>query len=228
VKAALTPKTRMVVLSTLHNPSGDRAGDDELREVARLAESRGAYLLVDEVYAPFDTLGDVFRASARRLDGNVIAVGSLTKCFGVGLERIGWMLAPRDITERAEDSVIGSVGLLPLSWAHLSAHTFSRLPFLAARAKRLLGTKREKVARFVESRPELTWSEPEAGLFGFVESSRAGDLTTVIEEGARREGVLVGAGSFFGVPNGFRISWSIDESKLDEALTRLGRVLPGA
>jgi DNA-binding transcriptional MocR family regulator len=136
------------------------------------------------------------------------------------------VLGPPDVVARAEDTITASSGMLPLVHAHYGAHAFERLAFLSQRAKRLLADKRTKVADWIASRPDLTWSAPSEGLFGFAISSRAGDLTTIIEQGAASHGVLVAAGSFFGVPNGFRMSWSIAEDKLAEALARLGEVLP--
>ncbi len=230
VARALTPRTRVVAVTNLHNPTGVRASDDALREIARLAESRGAFLLVDEVYAPFDDLVDslgVFQGSARRLGANVVTVASLTKCYGLGPDRFGWMLAPPDVIERAEDTITASSGMLPLSHAHLGAHAFDRIVPLAERARSLLAGKRDTVATWIASRPDLTWSAPDSGLYGFATSSRSGDLTSTIEHGATSKGVLVAAGSFFGVPNGFRLAWSIPHDKLAEALERLGEVLPG-
>src|SRR5271154_6214446 len=64
IARAMTPRTRVVAVSNLHNPSGVRADADSLRAGARVAGSHGAVLLVDEVYAPFDALvdrGGVFR-----------------------------------------------------------------------------------------------------------------------------------------------------------------------
>lgn len=231
VARALTPRTRVISVTNLHNPTGVRASDDALREIARLAESRGAFLLVDEVYAPFDDLVDasgVFRGSARHLGGNVVTVSSLTKCYGLGPDRFGWLLAPRDIIERAEDTITASSGMLPLSHAHLGAHAFDCIVPLAERARALLAGKRDTVEKWIATRPDLSWSAPTAGLYGFAVSSRSGDLTSAIEHAAETKGVLVAAGSFFGVPNGFRLAWSIPRDKLAEALARLGEVLPRA
>jgi aspartate/methionine/tyrosine aminotransferase len=228
VARAFTPRTRLVVVTNLHNPSGVRAPDATLHALARLAESRGAHLLVDEVYATFDALADasgVFRSSARKLAPNVVVASSLTKCYGLGPHRIGWLLAPADVVARAEDAVTSSLGHMPLSHAHLGVHAFARIGELSDRARRLLGRKRDVVARWMASRPDLAWSAPTEGLFGFAVSSRTGDLTTLIEAGAKEHGVLVAAGAFFGVPNAFRLSWSIAEDKLDDGLERLGKVL---
>ncbi|MCI0432427.1 MAG: pyridoxal phosphate-dependent aminotransferase, partial [Gemmatimonadetes bacterium] len=97
VRAALTGRTRLIVISSPHNPSGILASTDALREVGRLAESAGAHVLVDEVYLdavyadrpePAATLGDVF-----------LSTNSLTKAYGLSGLRIGWVLASVRVAE---------------------------------------------------------------------------------------------------------------------------------
>ncbi len=230
VERALTPRTRVVAVTNLHNPGGVRVDDRILRDVAHLCAGRGAHLLVDEVYAPFDALnapGGVWHGSARKLAPNIVATSSLTKCYGLGDDRIGWLLGPTDVIARAGDALISGCGHLPVSHANIGAHAFARIDALAERTRRLNAGKRERVAAWVASRAELTWSAPESGLFGFATTTRAGDLTPVLEAGARDHCVLAAPGAFFGVPNGFRLSWSIAGDKLEEGLARLGKVLPG-
>jgi hypothetical protein len=227
IARAMTPRTRVVAVSNLHNPSGVRADADSLRAAARVAESHGASLLVDEVYAPFDALvdeGGIFRESARHLAPNVVAVSSLTKCYGLGSQRIGWLLGPAELVARAEDATTASCGMLPLVHAHLALHAFARVVTLAERARAMLAGKRARVARWVEAEG-LAWSAPTEGLFGLVTVPGAGDLTAAIERAAREREVLVAAGSFFGVPDGFRLAWSASNETLDEGLGRLAEAL---
>lgn len=228
IARAITPRTKVVALTNLHNPGGVRAPDEAIVAIAKAAARHGAHVLVDEVYAPFDAMCDaagIWRASARVLAPNVIAVSSLTKAYGLGAHRIGWVLGPADVVARAEDAQMSNLGHLPFSWANLGVAAFENLPALAARARALLGEKRERVASWVESRPHLVWSAPQEGLFGFAIDPRRGDLTEAIERAARDVGVLVAPGSFFGVPNGFRLAWSIEGDYLDEGLRRLANVV---
>jgi aspartate/methionine/tyrosine aminotransferase len=227
VARAMTPRTRAIVVTNLHNPSGVRASDDALRETASVAAAHGAHLVVDEVYAPFDELVDghgVFRTSARKLAANVVAVSSLTKCYGLGAHRIGWLLAPPEIAERAAHAVTASCGALPLLHAHAAVRAFENIVRLSERARDTLGSKRRKVADWVQAHG-WTWSGPEEGLFGFVVLPGAGDLTPVIEAAAREREVLVAPGAFFGEPSGFRVAWSPEPDVVDEGLERLAGAL---
>lgn len=228
VAAAVTPRTRLIVVTNLHNPTGVRVPDDTLLELAKIAEARGAHLLVDEVYAPFDDLPEdgVFRKSARKLAPNVIAVGSLTKCYGLGMHRVGWVLGPEDVIARSDAAVISTCGHLPLSHAARGVVALANLGTLAKRSKGILGGKRDIAARWAASIPGASWSNPASGLYGFVTLEGAGDLLPRIESWANDHGVLVGAGAFFGVPNGFRLSWaSLETKRFEEGLAKLGTLL---
>jgi aspartate/methionine/tyrosine aminotransferase len=227
VARAMTPRTRVVAVTNLHNPSGVRASDDVLGAVARVVEARGAFLLVDEVYAAFDGLVDsrgVFGGSARKLGGNVVAVSSLTKCYGLGPHRIGWLLAPPEIAARAEDAITATCGMLPLTHAHMALRAFARIQELATRARSLVADKRLRVDSWVAAEG-LGWSAPAEGLFGFATVPDGRDLTPAIEAAAREHDVLVAPGSFFGLPNGFRLAWSAPGAVLDEGLARLAHAL---
>lgn len=231
VAAAVTSRTRVIVVTNLHNPTGVRTSDETLRELAAIAEAQGAYLLVDEVYAPFDALPEdgVFRASARKLAPNVVAVSSLTKCYGLGMHRIGWVLGPPEIVARAEAATIATCGHLPLSHAARGAIAVANVGTLSVRAKAMLEGKRDIAAQWAATLPGAKWSAPTSGLFGLVTLEGAPmNLLPRIESWANEHGVLVGAGSFFGVPNGFRLSWAtLPRPRFEAALAKLEPLVRG-
>jgi aspartate/methionine/tyrosine aminotransferase len=225
VAAAMTPRTRAVAVSNLHNPSGVREDDATLAELAAVCGAQGSYLVVDEVYAPFDGLaqGGVFTGSARKLAPNVVALGSLTKGFGLGMLRVGWVLGPEEIVARAGYAAMATVGHLPLAHAAFGLSALARIETLSGRARGLLGGKRAMAEAWARGLG-LGWSAPAAGLFGLatVPGAEGRDLLPDIEAFAAEHGVLVSAGTFFGVPDGFRLSWaSCDEARFAEGLARL-------
>ena len=230
VFSALTVKTRVVAITNLHNPSGVRTSDDAMQAVAQRMEARGGFLFVDEVYAPFDHLSGpdgVFFVTARRLGANVVTTASLTKAYGLGPQRVGWLLGPEDVIDRAIDVLVASVGRLPSSWMHHCLLAFEDIAALAERTRTLLGTKRTRVCEWIAAHPSLEWSNPREGLFGLaiVSSAHNHDIRPAIEMGIERHDVVVAPGVFFGIPNAFRLGWSLPESMLSEAFDRLDRSL---
>ena len=224
VAAKITPRTRAIVVTSLHNPSGVRVPDATLKELAAIAEARGAYLLVDEVYAAFDDLPEegVFRKSARHLAPNIVAVSSLTKCYGLGMHRIGWVLGPKEIIEGASTATMATVTHMPATHAAFGVAALHSIPKLAKRAKAIIGQKRLIAADWVKTIPGARWSNPQEGLFGLVTLPGRGDLLPAVEKVAKENGVLVGAGTFFGAPDSFRLSWaSCDEEKFRKGLALL-------
>src|SRR3954470_18662650 len=108
VQAAMTPRTRIIVITTPHNPTGVAADADALGEIGRIAARAGAHVLVDEVYK--DVTVDPTPAAAAR--GDVfITTSSLTKSYGLSSLRAGWVIASPDVSyrvRRARDVVDGT------------------------------------------------------------------------------------------------------------------------
>jgi aspartate/methionine/tyrosine aminotransferase len=223
VERALTPRTRAVVLTDLHNPSGVAADHEALSTIAAMLAPRGGYLVVDEVYAEIVAAG----RTARRLAPNVVTFGSLTKCYGVSWPRAGYMLCSPEIRARAERVTLHIAGMLPTPTAVVGLHAFERIGGLEARRERLQAGKRAKVDAFLEGhRGVLSWEPPHPGsLFGLVHDARGRDLRPLLEAGAREHGVLAAPGSFFDAPSAFRLGWSLPAELLDEALARLALAL---
>jgi aspartate/methionine/tyrosine aminotransferase len=228
----LTPKTRLIAITDPHNPTGVRAETDLLRDLGRLALAREAFLVVDEVYAPYDGLVDadgVWPFSARHAGPNVIAVSSLSKCYGFGDHRVGWLLAPAEIVRRARDAITASCGHFPSMHAFMGCLALASIQRLAERTRSLLRGRRPIVEAWLTHHPELIWSAPPSGPYGFARHTRHGDLTAAIERGAARHSIAVAPGSMFGLEAGFRIAWAtVSPDKLPAALERLDAVLAEA
>ena len=222
VARALSPDVRGVVVSHLHNPSGIAASDDALRQNAGLLSSRGGHLIVDEVYGELAAP----RGTTRSLAPNVVAVSSLTKCFGLGFLRAGWIFLPAAHARAAEEVLIHAAGHLPSPSLSLAAAGVVAADALAARRGALMAGKRARIDAFVEEHPQLSWCPPHPrSLFGFVHHRRPEGLRARLEQGRRDHGVLAVPGEFFGDPKGFRLGFTLPLDRLDEALSRLSRVV---
>jgi aspartate/methionine/tyrosine aminotransferase len=157
----------------------------------------------------------------------VIALSSLTKCFGIGWARAGWILSPPELTSKMSSATLHAAGELPRMSGALGAHAFTQIDRLLARARSISEGNRERIEAFaVKHARELRFHPPAPGVvYGLFEDLRGRDLRPIIEQGAERESVLVVPGEFFGMPSAFRMAWTISHELLGEALVRLERAL---
>jgi aspartate aminotransferase len=98
IEAAITPKTRLIIINSPSNPSGGLVEREEFEKIAHLAKSRGIWLMTDECYCRF--LYDSEPWSAASMDGmkdTVIVAGSLSKTYAMTGWRIGFTLAPAPV-----------------------------------------------------------------------------------------------------------------------------------
>ena len=99
IERQLTPRTRLIVITNLHNPSGVLADNDTLRQIGNFARSAGARVLVDEVY--LDMGFERTPPSSFHLDPKIFVVtSSLTKAYGLSGLRCGWILAEPELARR--------------------------------------------------------------------------------------------------------------------------------
>ncbi len=223
VEAALTPTTRAVVVTNLHNPSGAFSSPEALDQVALVAESVGARVIVDEVYR--DSLfGSATEPAATRSD-TFISTNSLTKSYGLSGLRCGWMIAAPDLVERAlrVRDVMDAVGSYPSDVLSLVA--FRQLDRLLARARSILEPNMASLRAFMDGRPELSWLEPPGGAVAFPRLNELDDAGPFVKWALEEWGVGVVPGSFFGMPRHFRIAVGGEHSTLEKGLEAFGRAL---
>lgn len=220
---AITPGTRVVVLTNPHNPTGAYASPAELREVAAVADTVGAKVLVDEVY--LDALTGVDTTPAARLGEPFVSVNSLTKSFGLSGLRIGWVLSDADTVLRVRRTrdVVDGIGATPSE--RLGVLAFARMDDLLERARRILAPNGARLREFVEGRPELEWVAPIGGAVAFPRLAGADDAGAFVERARTSFGVGVVPGRFFGAPAHFRVAVSGRPDILHSGLEALGHAL---
>lgn len=222
VERAVSPRTRLIVITNLHNPSGVRTADSSLKIVGEIARSLGAHVLVDEVYleACFDSPWQ----SAIHLGTNFIATSSLTKAYGLTALRCGWVLAAPALAERMWrlDDLFGSVSPYPTDL--LSVMAFDQLPQIAARAKKLLDTNRALLKSFLDSRKDLVTIWPESGSIVFPQLT-TGHADAFCQLLLEKYETSVVPGRFFEAPEHFRIGVGGETEQVREGLSRIAAAL---
>lgn len=93
VAAAITPRTKLILLSTPSNPTGAVIDPAALEAIATLARHRGILLVSDEIYRAFHY--DAPAASPAAYDGNVLVLEGFGKTYGMTGWRLGWAHGPK-------------------------------------------------------------------------------------------------------------------------------------
>ena len=220
VERNLTPRTRVIVICNLHNPSGALAPDATLREVGKLAAKVGARVMVDEVYR--EMLFESVPACAFHIDPErFIVTNSLTKAYGLSGLRCGWVLAAPELARR----MFRINDLHGATFAHpaelLSVVALQKLPQIAAQMKSMLDTNRRLLHDFLLGRDDLDYFWPEYGTIVFPRLKH-GDVASLCDILRRDFETSVVPGNFFESPDRFRIGVGTPTESAQEALHQLG------
>ena len=222
IRRLVTPKTRLIVLTNLHNPSGAFADEATLRSIGDLAGNAGARVLVDEVY--LEALFDQPWRSAFHLGPQFIATSSLTKAYGLSGLRCGWILVEAALAERMWrlNDLFAATPAHPAEL--LSVIALDNLQQVAARAKGIIDSNRKLLDRLLQSCEGLDAVRPRHGTVAFprLRSGNVDEFCAVLRE---QYETSVVPGSFFGAPQHLRIGIGGDTAMTAEGLDRIGRAL---
>lgn len=210
VRRQLSPRTKLIVLTNLHNPSSAQTPDSVLREIGDL----GVRVLVDEVY--LDAVYENTPRTSARLGPQFVVTSSLTKVYGLAGLRCGWILAQPDLARamwRLND-------LFEVNAAHPAE-------LLSVAAFRHLGAIRDRARRVVEADRALLWQLPgvvrtDFGTTAIVRHDSVEPFVTRLREEYETTAV---PGRFFELPNHFRIGMGVNHEMFAEGLRRIEAAL---
>jgi aspartate/methionine/tyrosine aminotransferase len=218
----ITPQTRLIALTNLHNPSSVLADETTLRQIGELARGVGARVLVDEVY--LEAMFEAAPKSSVHLGPQFIATSSLTKGYGLSGLRCGWILAEPELAERMRrtNDIFGAVG--PHVMDRLSVLALSQLPKITKRAKQMLEANRATLNQFFDSRDDVDVVRNEFGTTCFPRLRKANveKLSTLLPE--KYETAVV-PGRFFESPQHIRIGMCCDPELFQIGIKRVGRAI---
>jgi len=226
VRRAMTPRTKLIAITNLHNPSGAFAPDATLREIGEIAQRAKAHVVVDEVYLDMLAMTseanrpDVPVRSSFHLGDNFIITSSLTKVYGLSGLRCGWIVAPKELARkmwRVGDLFENIPAHIP---EQLSVIAFDNLPKIAARARALPTANRALLDRFLDPRDDLETIRPPAGtvVFPRLKQGNAESFIRILRE---KYETSVVPGHFFQMPEHFRIGIGGSTGLLQTGLDRI-------
>ena len=216
VRDAMSDRTRLIVITNLHNPSSALAGESELRTIGQL----GASVLVDEVY--LDSAVPAPR-SAVHLGPEFVITNSLTKVYGLSGLRCGWILAEPELAER----MWRLNDLFGVNQAHpaerLACIAFEHIEEVIGDNPVMLARNRELWNRFVATRGDIECMPAEHGITAF--PSWSGDTERLNAILTSKYDTAVVPGRWFEMPEHFRVGLYLPAADFEEALDRLGAAL---
>jgi aspartate/methionine/tyrosine aminotransferase len=217
-------KTRIVYLVHPHNPSGSVLRREEMLAIAAMTEHAGAILVNDEVFRLI-ALDDEPLASVVDVVENSVSIGDMTKPWGLGGLRVGWVASRRhdllDLLSSARDystmcsSAPGSF-LAELALRHSQQIIVPRLEAARANCNQLA----ESITR---SQGILSWSRPEAGYTTFVQLPEYVSTAAFCRRLAQEQRLLLLPGGVYGnaYEHFVRIGFGCEPGLFREGLTTL-------
>lgn len=222
VEKYISPRTRLVVITNFHNPSGVRASSEQVRATGEIAKKVGAKVLVDEVY--LELLFQRPTPSAFFLGDNFVVTSSLTKAFGLSGIRCGWILAQPEMAERMW-KLNDLYGATPVHVGELlSVIALDNLDRVAERAKDLLDANWRGMKELLRSRKDLHYVDPGGGTIVFPRL-RSGEMEAFRKLLREQFDTSVVPGNFFEMPEHCRIGIGGEPVMTAEGLRRVGDAL---
>lgn len=225
IAARITPRSRAILLTTPHNPTGAILTAADIAEIGQLAIARDLWIISDEVYEEliFDGARFVSPLADPELADRVIGVSSISKSHAAPGFRSGWCVGPAAFCE----------ALLPYSETML----FGNQPFIADMTEKAIRDGSEvapgMAARFsgratlladrLEAETDLIVHRPEAGMFALINVSATGLDGEAYAWDLLQAGVAVMPGSAFGdsLKDWVRVALTINDTDFGTAVSRI-------
>ncbi len=230
IASAIKANTRVVSVTSPHNPTGVMMTLDELHALVALTAERGCHLLVDETYRDLSLTGALPLAST--LGEHVISVSSLSKAYGAPGLRLGWIISKnpglqeRFLAAKEQISICGSV-IDEWVGEQILAHRDSILqPILEE-----MRSRHTLVSQWIASESMLEWVEPSGGVVCFprMREQPSGGTDSFYKRLLQTHGTYVGPGHWFEMPDTyFRLGygWPTRE-ELEGGLRSISEALHG-
>jgi len=222
IRRWVTPKTRLIVITNLHNPTSVLTPASVLREIGDIARSIGALVLVDEVY--LDAVYENTPRTSFHLGPEFVVTSSLTKIYGVSGLRCGWILAQPDLAwkMRRLNDLYSATPVHPGEL--LSVVVFKHLDQLREKARRILEADRNLLRDFLKQQSSLSAVPTSWGTTSFPRLVNL-NADAFLERLRSDFDTSAVPGRFFEMPDHFRIGMGVNTEMFAEGLNRISGAL---
>jgi len=228
IEAAITPKTKAIILNTPSNPSGAVVAPEDLEAIVRLAHKHGIYVLLDECYVYLTFTGEVVSGgSFTDCKEHIVVLGSLSKTYAMTGWRAGFALGPKPIiaamSKLQSQSTSNTASMVQR--ASIAALTGSQECVMEMRADYI--KLRDQVLEGFKSIPGLTCTVPQGAFYVYPNVKNfigrggirsASDLAAKLLSDAH---VVVVPGEAFGTDEHIRLSYAVSHDVVNEGVKRM-------
>jgi aspartate aminotransferase len=236
LEAAITPKTKWLILNTPSNPTGAAYTADELKGLAEvLLRHPQVHILTDDIYEVLVYDGGTFATIAQvepKLQPRTLTMNGVSKSHAMTGWRIGYCTGPRPLLA-AMTKLQGQSTSCPTSisqWAAVAALNGSQ-DFLGE-WRTVFQARRDLVVKGLNANTGLDCLTPEGAFYVFPsckrllgKTSAGGTLLATDEDFVmallEETGVALVHGAAFGLPGHFRLSYAASNAELEEAVKRI-------
>ena len=223
IRAAITPRTKVITLCTPNNPTGRVVPADLLGEIVAIARAHGLWLHTDEVYKGAE-YGTAEPPSGVDLYEKAIVTNGLSKAMAMPGLRIGWLVGPaaeiyaawqrKDYTSITTGAVSELVATMVLQPARRKA--------ILDRTRDLLSRNVELTVRWVRANEGLvSLAPPQAGGMAFVRYHLPVNSTELVHRIKDEQSVLLAPGDVYGMDGYFRVGIGAPAHVLENGLDRV-------
>lgn len=233
LKAALTPRTRVLVLNSPSNPSGAVYTRQELEELADVLRPTDVCVVSDEIYHRllFAAEPCVSVAALPGMLERTITVNGFSKTYSMTGWRLGFAAGPEEVIA-AMVRLEGQTTSGPASFIQTAAIAALNAPQdFVDRMRETYRGRAERMHRALVAMPGVRCDSPAGGLFCFPDVSgtfaRLGvhDADGFAEAALERVHVVLVSGTAFGAPHHVRLTFATTEEQIDEGMRRLARLV---
>jgi aspartate/methionine/tyrosine aminotransferase len=222
VERLITPRTKLIVVTNLHNPTSAFVNEETLNELGEIARQATARVMVGEIY--LDAIFERTPRSAFHLGPQFVTTNSLTKVYGLSGLRCGWILAEPELAKK----IWRLNDLMANQPAHaaerLSCIALANLARIAERARAMLDANRALLDRFLAGREDIVASRFEYGTITFPQW-KYGNADALCQLLRDKYETTVVPGRFFEMPDHIRIGLGCETETFAAGIERLGHAL---
>jgi aspartate/methionine/tyrosine aminotransferase len=221
---AVTPKTKLIAICNPNNPSGHILTEAERTLIISAAKKVDAWILSDEVYAGAEHWTDEITRSFWLDYDKVLAIGSLSKAYGLPGLRIGWVVTQKELANQIwsrQDYI--TISTTQLS-NHLAAFALSSgvRPRLLARTRELIRRGYQNCITQLQAYPDLfSFTPPEAAAIVFVRYNKEVLSRDLVDTLIQQRKTYVVPGAHFGLEHHLRISYGLSDEYVNEGMRRI-------